>query len=117
MPANLKQHLQNQHSVEFADVVRSEEQKKQSSIKDFTHCSPGSPVLQYPKGKACELLKKIAEMITLDTLPYSTLQGLLTACEVDIKEAGCGSSVYPLKLEGAKKPYNKTVLIIDPQKG
>ena len=116
MPTNLKQHLQNEHSVEFADVVRSEEQKKQSSIKDFTHCSPGSLALQYPKSKARELLKKIAEIITLDTLPYSTVQGLLTACEVDIKEAAC-DLVYPLKLEGAKKPYNKTVLIIDPQKG
>ena len=64
-PTNLKQHLQNKHPMEFADVVRSEEQKKnpkQSSIKDFTHCSPGSLALQYPKGRACEL-KKIAEMI------------------------------------------------------
>ena len=102
MPTNLKQHLENEHSVEFADIVRSEEQKKQSSIKDFTHCSPGSLVLQYPKGKACELLKKTAEMITLDTLPYSTLQGLLTACEVDVKEAACGSSV-PLKAGGSKE--------------
>ena len=84
-PTDLKQHLQNKHSVEFADVVRSEEQKKQSSIKDFTHCSPGSLALQYPKGKACELLKKIAEMITLDMLPYSTVQGLLTTLHQGIK--------------------------------
>ena len=36
-PTNLKQHLQNKHPVEFADIVRSEEQKmnrKQSSIMD-----------------------------------------------------------------------------------
>ena len=54
MPTNLKQHLQNKHPVEFADTVRSEEQKKnpkQSSIKDFTHCSLGSLALQYPTGK------------------------------------------------------------------
>ena len=80
MPTNLQQHLQSKHPVEFADVVRSEEQKKnpkQSSIKDFTHCSLGSLALQYPKGKACELLKKIAEMIGLDMLPYSIVQGLV----------------------------------------
>ena len=76
--ANVKQHRQNKHPVEFADVGRSEEQKnpKQSSIKDFNHCSPGSLALQYPKGKACELSKKIAEMIALDMLPYSIVQGL-----------------------------------------
>ena len=64
-PTNLQQHLHNEHPVEFADIVMSEEQKKnpkQSSIKDFTHCSPGSLALQYPKGKACELLKKIVPL-------------------------------------------------------
>ena len=47
-----KQHRQNKHPVEFADIVRSEEQKnlKQSSIKDFTHCSLGSLALQNSQG-------------------------------------------------------------------
>ena len=64
--------------MEFADVVRSEEQRKpkQSSIEDFTHCSLGGLALQYPKSKACELSKKIAEMIAFDMLPYSIVQGL-----------------------------------------
>ena len=54
---NLKQHLQSKKDIqcmESADIVRSEEQKKnpkQSSIKDFTQCSPGSLAPRVRLGK------------------------------------------------------------------
>ena len=104
--------------MEFADVVRSEEQKKpkQSSIKDFTHCSLGGLALQYPKGKACELSKKIAEMIALDMLPYSIVQGPSFRKLIDYLAPGykIPSRVY-FSRTGVPKLYQDVKLKITPQ--
>ena len=118
-PTNLKQHLKNKYPVEFADVVRSGEQKKnpkQSSIKDLLTVLRACLVLQYPKGKSCELSKKIAEMIALEMLPYSIVQGLGFRRLIDYLAPGykIPSRVY-FSRTGVPKLYQDVMSKITPQ--